>query len=143
MSIYLCIHSLYILTIAPPSRFPIHIVPLTIASSFSKKVGARHLQYNDHEKNHSMEKPHLDIPEFKAFLLLFYTPFAFMFFFFYCEKLEHVSNPYFCLMPGAIWLGCKSFLSLSRFTFFFLQKIRCSMYTQNHVCRHAIYVLEK
>lgn len=105
----------------PPSQFPIHIVPLTIASSFSKEVGARHLQCNDHEKNHSMETPTQTFLSSKLFYFLstLHLPLCF---FFHCEKLEHVSNPYFCLMPGAIWLGCKSFLSLSRFTFLFPAK---------------------
>ena len=27
--------------------------------------------------------------------------------------------------------------------FFFLEKIGCSMHTENHVCRHAVQVIEK
>lgn len=103
-------------------------------SSFPDEEGVRNLlQYHDYEKNDLMGKPHLDIPEFKGFwffffffflLLLVYTHFPLRNFFFDCEKLEHVSKPYFCLMPGAIWLGCKSFLSVLRLTFFFSGKDR-------------------
>lgn len=34
------------------------------------EVGVRHLQYNDHGINDSTKMPNLNIPEFKAFLLL-------------------------------------------------------------------------
>lgn len=92
-------------------------------------------------------KPLLDIPEFKAFLLFVYTNFTLWIFFFYCEKLGHVSKPYFPLMPGAIWLGCKSFFSVLRFMFLagkdslLHEHTESCMHTESH--RHVVCVLGK
>lgn len=92
-----------------------------------------------------MGKPHLDIPEFKAFFTSCLHAFPIIGFF-YCEKLGHVSKPYFLLMPGAIWLGCKSFFSVLRFMFL-AGKDRlehaCTescMHTENHTDLQCVFL---